>query len=366
MSTCGQESNLLQHRRARAKAYHAHQMNQRGIPISVIGEQLGVGYRTVHRYLTSPCPERPTDQPQAVDIKDFFQWGSCRDKGDLMFAESPRAQARAKSVCAGCPVLAGCRMWGLTTGVNESGIWGGLNKTDRRNLAKTNAREHAQRLGSGALTNSIAAEALPTSEAAADIPALAAKAHEGSPVSDEARLLDRRPEQRILTGTWDHWRARRSAGDETVVAIERVVTSLGLRIADAPQEGSVRCTATLEKLVNLGGPGLVEATLKVFLDVWGTQADAYNAPLVHGIGLILHHLGSQVDMEKLADTLIGHMPMSLTTRATMQAGGTVPVRVATLVIHLYNRNSNVAGPRISVTQRSFGGWSHSGFGSSAA
>ncbi len=147
MSTCGQESNLLQHRRARAKAYHAHQMNQRGIPISVIGEQLGVGYRTVHRYLTNPCPERPTDEPQAVDIKDFFQWGSCRDKGDLMFAESPRAQARAKNVCAGCPVLAGCRMWALTTGVNESGIWGGLNKTDRRNLAKAKARECGQQQG---------------------------------------------------------------------------------------------------------------------------------------------------------------------------------------------------------------------------
>ncbi len=192
-----------------------------------------------------------------------------------------------------------------------------------------------------------------------EVPVLVAKVHEGLSISDEAALFDRLNRQRVRTGTWDHWRARRSAGDETVVAIERVVNASGLRVENAPREGCVRCTATLEKLAALGGPELVEATLKVILDVWDIRIDAYDAPIVHGIGLILHHLGSQIDMEKLTDTLIEQMPASLKSQAStaLILSGTRPVRVAQMIMHLYNRNRNVAGPRISVTPRSFGGGS---------
>ena len=40
---------------------------------------------------------------------------------------------RAKSVCAGCPVLAPCRRWALAHPA-ERGVWGGLTEGERRRV----------------------------------------------------------------------------------------------------------------------------------------------------------------------------------------------------------------------------------------
>jgi len=42
---------------------------------------------------------------------------------------------RAKSVCAGCPVLAPCQRWGLGHPA-ERGVWGGLTEGERRRVRR--------------------------------------------------------------------------------------------------------------------------------------------------------------------------------------------------------------------------------------
>nr|BFE86401.1 hypothetical protein GCM10020093_090020 [Planobispora longispora] len=54
---------------------------------------------------------------------------------ELFFPLSPSAEqeARAKAVCAGCPVLDECRAYAVRAGEPE-GIWGGLTVQERRGL----------------------------------------------------------------------------------------------------------------------------------------------------------------------------------------------------------------------------------------
>lgn len=191
---------------------------------------------------------------------------------------------------------------------------------------------------------------------------MVATIHEGLTVEAEALLFDRLNRERRRPSTWDHWRARKTAGDDVVLAIEAAVAEVGrahqveLRIDSAPREGNVRCTSTLEKLAALGGVELVRDTLDLIVDVWDIRQDGFDAPVVHGIGLVLHHLEEQIDLERLTDTLLGTMPLQLKTQAqAIVATGTQPVRMAITLMLLYNRNRRISGRRIEVSARSFGG-----------
>ncbi|OOK65270.1 hypothetical protein BZL29_7711 [Mycobacterium kansasii] len=187
---------------------------------------------------------------------------------------------------------------------------------------------------------------------------MVARVHEGLTVAEEARLFDRLNRERRRPSTWDHWQARKASGDPEVLAIERIVTGVELQIHHAPKAGNVRCTATLEKLFALGGAELIRDTLELIFQVWDLRMDAYDAPIVHGIGLIQHYLRDRIDPERLADTLLGVVPPALRTHAAALGEtltGTAGVRMATTIMVLYNRNRRVPGQRVLVSARTFGG-----------
>jgi hypothetical protein len=144
---------------------------------------------------------------------------------------------------------------------------------------------------------------------------LVASIHEKLSVADEARLFDRLNRERRRPSTWDHRHARKGSGDPEVLAIEQVVSDLGLRIDAAPREGNMRCTATLERLAALGGVELVRETLQLIVGLWDLRLDAFDAPIVYSIGLIQHHLRDRIDAERLADALLGVIPLALRTHA---------------------------------------------------
>lgn len=187
-----------------------------------------------------------------------------------------------------------------------------------------------------------------------------ASIHEGLSVADEASLFDRINRERRRPSTWDHWRARTSAADETVLAIARIASELGLRVDSAPRDGNVRCTATLEKLAELGGMELVKETLKLIVDVWDNRLDAFDAPVVHGLGLVLHHLRNDLDQERLVDSLLGVLPRQLKAQASAlreTTSGTAARLMAVAIMFCYNRNRRLGGARILVSVRTFGGGS---------
>ena len=81
-----------------------------------------------------------------VPVTDIWDWqmrGACRGMDSALFfhpegergpARSGR-EARAKQICAGCPVLAQCRAHSLA--VHEPyGVWGGLSESERDELVR--------------------------------------------------------------------------------------------------------------------------------------------------------------------------------------------------------------------------------------
>lgn len=79
---------------------------------------------------------------EAVDVfleDDTTHWrdeAACRDypNADLFFAtgESGAADvARAKAICAGCPVVAECLVYAVET-AQTYGVWGGMDADERR------------------------------------------------------------------------------------------------------------------------------------------------------------------------------------------------------------------------------------------
>ncbi|MEN4449168.1 MULTISPECIES: WhiB family transcriptional regulator [Mycobacteriaceae] len=115
----------------------AHRMNERGQSIDVIADHLRVTTRSVTRYLGLPCP--PPPQPE-VELKDFIYRGACGSFPELDWTtRSTTMQADCKAVCTYCPVLAQCRTYGLTKGLQDRGVWGALTANERARMVRQGA-----------------------------------------------------------------------------------------------------------------------------------------------------------------------------------------------------------------------------------
>ena len=85
-----------------------------------------------------------------ADVSGDQNWrlrAACRDvDSELFFPEGNRgpaleSMARAKQICAACPVRARCLDWALTHGAHH-GVWGGRTEDERRSLRLTPSVPH--------------------------------------------------------------------------------------------------------------------------------------------------------------------------------------------------------------------------------
>lgn len=174
--------------------------------------------------------------------------------------------------------------------------------------------------------------------------------HTGLTVRDEARLFyDLDAKTRRLT-RWDRWKSRRGSGDPMVRDIEEAALEAGLEIAPAMQNGTIRCVAQCEKLYKLGERALLERTLATIVAVWGTQVDAVDAPIVGGVGLLLHHHGHDIDDERLQEALLDETPRKIKARANQlgetQAGNKAKLTALTLVTTYNSAKSSKGHPKL--------------------
>ncbi len=74
-------------------------------------------------------------------MSEWRDKAACRDEDPELFfpiGNGPAAQAqiaRAKAVCARCPVVRECLAWALETG-QDAGVWGGHTEEERRQLRR--------------------------------------------------------------------------------------------------------------------------------------------------------------------------------------------------------------------------------------
>lgn len=177
---------------------------------------------------------------------------------------------------------------------------------------------------------------------------LACNVHEGLTVEEEARLmreLDR--DTKRLSG-FDKWRARKVEGDPVVRAVEAIATAHGLQIENAASDGTLAAHGTAEKLYKLGGEKLLHSAIAVLHVAYGAAAAGYQAPLLMAVGQLLHKLGSELDVERLTNTLRGNRPEKLRAAATALRDvqtGPLYALMAEAITTAYNRTPG-SGPRL--------------------
>ncbi|GAS98850.1 uncharacterized protein RMCC_5815 [Mycolicibacterium canariasense] len=184
-------------------------------------------------------------------------------------------------------------------------------------------------------------------------PKLVANVHEGLTVEQEAQLFDKLNRQRKKINGFDHYRARLAAGEWIIVRVQAVLDKHHLKMDPAPNEGNVGCVGTLEKVAEIDD-ALLDEVLGLIIGIWGRRREGFDAPIIHGLALILHKLRDDVDLERLVDALLDVMPRQLSTQAValrdMQSG-TLPVLTALVIMGLYNKKP---GRKIEVSNRTFG------------
>lgn len=177
-----------------------------------------------------------------------------------------------------------------------------------------------------------------------DPPTLVANVHEGLTIADEAALFDKLNRQRKQPSPWDHWRARRAAGDNAVLAIERTAADHGFEVTDRVREGSLWCISTLEKITaSAGGLDLLRSVLTVLSAAWGPQRSAYEAPIVHGLAMTLYTFADRCDADRMIAALAEIPPQRIRLQAsTMRDGGTpgsLAKLAAVAIANQYNRKA---------------------------
>lgn len=181
----------------------------------------------------------------------------------------------------------------------------------------------------------------------ADPPQLVANVHEGLTVAGEAELFDKLNRQRKQMTTWDHWKARRTAGDPLVAAIEHTVIVGGLKVVEGGgASGGVACVASLEKIAtSAGGLGLLADTLDHLAGAWSDlPVSAFEAPLVLGVALVLDTFADLVDGPTLSAALAEVTPRKIRVDAAALRdhgimSGSLGKLVAVAIVNRYNRRA---------------------------
>lgn len=65
----------------------------------------------------------------------FMVRGDCRHAGVDMFPTTTTGEARAKSICARCPVVDACLDYAMACHIDD-GVWGGTTEVERRRLRR--------------------------------------------------------------------------------------------------------------------------------------------------------------------------------------------------------------------------------------
>ncbi|MDQ2628393.1 MAG: hypothetical protein M3Y90_15545 [Actinomycetota bacterium] len=185
-------------------------------------------------------------------------------------------------------------------------------------------------------------------------PTLVANVHTGLSLEDEAKLFDKLNRERKQINIFERYKARLAAGDEEIVRIQRVIEKNGLRVDPAPQEACVGCVGTLEKVAAIDD-ALLDEALDLIISIWGRRRDGFDAPIVHGLALLLHHQRERLDIDRLVDALLDVLPRQLKVQAVALREiqrGTLPVLAAHVIVNLYNRKP---GGKLALTPDAFGG-----------
>lgn len=105
----------------------------------------------------------------------------------------------------------------------------------------------------------------------------------------------------LAVSAFDKFQVGVTGGMPVPTDIDRVVRSLGLKVARAKRPGAIHAVSALEAVYGSLGPGGLAYTLAAIRDGFGDQG--YEVPIIRGVGTFYGRYGSRIDNERLAKKL---------------------------------------------------------------
>jgi hypothetical protein len=156
---------------------------------------------------------------------------------------------------------------------------------------------------------------------------------------EEADLFLRRAKSKPIH-SGDKFRISVNADREDEVAIQKIVTDLGLKVGIG-SGNNIQAVGALGKVYREAGATVLGRTLLIIREAYGDRA--FTATLIGGIGLLLHRYGNNVDSARL----IGAMKKASggveaieqsANQLRRSLGGSKPAAAAGALVQLYNKS----------------------------
>lgn len=118
---------------------------------------------------------------------------------------------------------------------------------------------------------------------------------------EEARKFLAANDSRAVT-PFDKYRAGLVAGDPIAVGTREVAESNGWQVSGGAGDGQIACVAQIMKLYERD-PDLLDETLAIATEAWGTRSAAVEQSLVGGLSTVLDTFNGELDRGALAKKL---------------------------------------------------------------
>jgi len=140
----------------------------------------------------------------------------------------------------------------------------------------------------------------------------------------------------------DRYRQRVTAGEWKARTIHGILHQFGLKINDAPEDGSVAAVTACDWIIDkAGGPQVLQRVVTILNNAWGRSRDAYHNGIMRGLALVCNKYDGKLDDKALAERLSKTGgPARFIGRARDRAGTSgqnVPYGAAEIIVLEYNK-----------------------------
>ena len=125
-------------------------------------------------------------------------------------------------------------------------------------------------------------------------------AYEGLTEEQEAEVFLRLNDT-LTVNAMTKYRVGVEAGRPDETQVNKLVTSLGLRVSLERSDGAIGAVGTLMRLFRRAGPDVLTQTLRIVRDSYGDAG--MEATVIDGLGLLCHRFAEEIDEEQLVTRL---------------------------------------------------------------